>query len=213
MGDLGMIGANVTVPVPAAEMTRDRKFGVLDLMISIGGIALVLTYGQHYFQILLEQLLSLGKTVAAYYGFMSTRVPPQILLKSMANYWSTVLWYAVQTSELLILIMTPVFLFMRVRQPRPPISDLLRQPGTVAGLGVTFGFIWVTGWLHRLFFGRINDGTVTAVAVGGTVALAWTCLALSRRWNAEPGWMDRMGRLLGTMSIMVGVIAVSVFGI
>ena len=93
--------------------------------------------------------------------------------------------------------MTTVFLLMRVRRPRPPIRALLRQPGTVAGLAVTFGLILVAGWMHFLFFGRLIDGTVTPIAVGGTVALAWTCLALVRRWEAEPSWVDRMGRLLG----------------
>jgi hypothetical protein len=111
------------------------------------------------------------------------------------------------------LIMTPVVLLMRMRRPRPSIRALLRQPGTVAGLAVTFGYIWVTGWLHRLFFGKIIDGTVTAIAVGGTVALAWTCLALSRRWEAEPSWVDSMGRLLGATAIAVGALAYSVFGI
>ena len=102
---------------------------------------------------------------------------------------------------------------MRVRRPRPPLRALLRQPGTVAGLAVTLGLIWVTGWLHLLFFGRLIDGTVTAIAVGGTVALAWACLALGWRWEAEPSWVDRMGRLLGTMAIAVGIMAYSVFGI
>ena len=43
--------------------------------------------------------------------------------------------------------MTPSFRLMRVRQPRPPIRVLLRQPGTIAGLAVTFGLIFVAGWI------------------------------------------------------------------
>jgi hypothetical protein len=45
------------------------------------------------------------------------------------------------------------------------------------------------------------------------VALAWTCLAAGRKWETEPSWLDRMGRLLGAMAITVGVLAFSVFGI
>jgi hypothetical protein len=176
-----MTGENATAPVPAAETTRGRRFGVYDLMILIAGIALLLTYNAHNILSLLQQLTALCKTIAAYYGFISAKPygPPQFLMRTMATYWSTVLWYVVQSSEQTILIITPVFLLMRMRRPRPPIRVLLTQPGTVAGLAVPLGLIWVTGWLHRLFFGRIIDGTVTAIAVGGTVALAWTCLACS----------------------------------
>jgi hypothetical protein len=214
-GDFGMTGENATTPFPAAETTRGRKFGVYDAMLSIGGIALLLASGQHQFLRLLQQFTGLCNTIAAYYGFIPAGPygPPQFLMESMANYWSSVLWYSVQASELLILVMTPVFLLMRVRRPRPPIRALLRQPGTIAGLAVTLGLIWVTGWLHRLFFGRLIDGTVTPIAVGGTVALAWAGLALGRRWEAEPSWVDRMGRLLGAMAIAVAMIACSVFGI
>jgi hypothetical protein len=215
MGAFGMTGAMANTRDPAAETPRRRKFGVYDSMILIGGIAVWLAYGQQKLAILIQQFAALCHTIAAYYGFVSpvSVGPPQFLMKSMAIYWSTVLWYFIQASELLILIATPVFLLMRVRQPRPPLRALIGQPGTVAGLAVTFGLIWVTGWLHFLFFGRINDGTVTAIAVGVTVALAWTCLALSRQWKAEPSWVDRMGRLLGAMAIAIGILAYSLFGI
>ncbi len=210
-----MTGGNVTGPVPAAGTTRGRKLSVYDSLISIGGIALLLKYGLRDFINLFEQFRGLCSTIAAHYGFISARPygPPQFLMRSMANYWSSVLWYGVQASEVLILVMTPVFLLMRARRPRPPIRALLRQPGTVAGLAVPLGLIWVAGWLHLLFFGRIIDGTVTPIAVGGTVALAWACLALGRRWEAEPSWVDRTGRLLGASAIAVGLIAFSVFGI
>jgi hypothetical protein len=212
-----MTGKNASAPVAeaAAETTRGRRFSVYDSMISISGIALLLTYDLTHIINLFQQFTGLCKTIAAYYGLISAKPygPPQYLMSSMASYWSSVLWYVVQASEQMILIMTPVFLLMRVRRPRPSIRVLLRQPGTVAGLAVILGYIWVTGWLHRLFFGRIIDGTVTAIAVGGTVALAWTCLALSRRWESEPSWVDRMGRLLGATAIAVGMLAYSVFGI
>ena len=207
---------NDPAPVPSVETTPARKFGVYDSMILIAGIALLLTYGQHNFSSLFEQFVALCKTIAVYFGFISSNVYqllPQNLMKSMGTYWSTLLWYGVQASEQLILIMTPVFLLMRVRQPRPSIHVLLRQPGTVAGLAMAFGLIWVTGWMHRLFFGRIIDGTVTPVAVGSTVALAWACLALSRRWEAEMSWVDQIGRVLGSAAIAVGVIAFFVFGV
>jgi hypothetical protein len=67
--------------------------------------------------------------------------------------------------------------------------------------------------MHRLFFGRIIDKCATAGAVGGTVAVAWVLLALSRQWTAEPSWLDRMGRLIGALAIVAGLLAYVEFGI
>jgi len=215
MGDFGMTAEDTTVPVPGPGTTQGRRFGIYDAMISIGGMAILLTYGGKDFSSLLQQLTGLCRAIAAYCGLVSARPsgPPQLLMRYMADYWGGVLWYGVQASELLVLIMTPVFLLMRVRRPGAPIRAMLRQPGTVAGLAVTFGYFWVTGWLHRLFFGRINFQLGTAVAVGGTVAVAWAFLAVSRQWETEPSWVDRMGRLIGATAIAVGLLAFTQFGI
>jgi hypothetical protein len=90
---------------------------------------------------------------------------------------------------------------------------LLKQPGTVAGLAVVFGLLWVTGWLHRTYFGRIKYVTTTAIAVGATVVVAWAFLALSRKWEAEPSWVDCTGRLIGVAAITIGLLSLTVFGI
>ena len=34
------------------------------------------------------------------------------------------------------------------------------------------------------------------------VAAAWLGLALSRRWRPEPGWIDRVGRLIGVLWLL-----------
>jgi hypothetical protein len=80
-------------------------------------------------------------------------------------------------------------------------------------LAVNFGYFWVTGWLHRLFFGRIIGQCAMAVAVGGTVAVARLCLAMSRQWAAEPSWVHRMGRVIGVIAIAVALVAFARFGI
>src|SRR4051812_32977827 len=107
--------------------------------------------------------------------------------------------------------MTLTFLLVRLRRPRPSILSLPRQPGTAAGLAIAFGLFWVTGWLHRLFFGKFHDATLTAVSVGGTVAVAWALLALSRRWQAEPGWVERFGRLIGFVAIANALFVIAAF--
>ena len=39
--------------------------------------------------------------------------------------------------------------------------------------------------------------STTAFGVTTAVAAAWSLLYLSGRWRSDPGWLDRMGRLLG----------------
>jgi hypothetical protein len=32
--------------------------------------------------------------------------------------------------------------------------------------------------------------------------LAWVLLVATRKWNPEPGWIDRLGRILGTLGML-----------
>jgi hypothetical protein len=210
-----MTGDTSAIRIPGAETMRGRRFGVYDLMVLIAGAALLFAFGNNKIRNLTQQFAELCTAIAAYFGFLPARPygPPQYLAQAIANYWSGVKWYGVQAAELLILVMTAVFLLMRVRQPRPPIRVLLRQPGTIAGLAVTFGLIFVAGWMHLLFFGRLIDGSVTPIAVGGTVSLAWTCLTLTRRWEAERSWVDWVGQILGATAIVVGLFALLAIGL
>ena len=123
------------------------------------------------------------------------------------------LWCGFRVIQVVLLSMTLTFLLVRLRQPRPSILSLPRQPGTAAGLAIVFGLFWVTGWMHRLFFGKFHDATLTAVSVGGSVALAWALLALGRLWEAEPGWVDRFGRLIGSVAIVNALLVIAAFGI
>jgi hypothetical protein len=145
--DFGMTGDTPAISILTAETIRRRRFGVYDSMILIAGIALLFAFENNKLKNLIDQLVGLSKAIAAYYGLLPARPygPPQFLREAIASYWSGVVWYGVQAAELLILIITTVFLLMRVRWPRPPIRVVRQQPGTVAGLAVTFGLILVAG--------------------------------------------------------------------
>ncbi len=41
----------------------------------------------------------------------------------------------------------------------------------------------------------------SSVIVPATVVLVWVMLAVTRKWQAEPSWIDRAGRLLGVLWI------------
>jgi hypothetical protein len=51
------------------------------------------------------------------------------------------------------------------------------------------------------------------MVVGGSVVVAWVILALFLRWKVEPGWLDRLGRLLGAMAIGNAVLGWMVYRI
>ena len=154
-----MTGDTPAIPIPTTETTRGRRFGIYDVMVLIAGVALLFAFENSKIRKLIQQFVELWKAIAAYFGFLpaSPYWPPQFLTKAIATYWSGVVWYGVQAAELLILVMTAVFLLMRVRQPRPPLRALLRQPGTIAGLAVTLGLIFVAGW--RTSFSSAGSST------------------------------------------------------
>jgi len=102
-------------------------------------------------------------------------------------------------------------LVLRLRQPHPPRRLLARQPGLVACAaalaGLLPGGLWSLSvaefrgpaW-SRLRFPEQWFGVIDFVAPA--VVGAWLALALSRRWRAEPGWIDRAGRLLGVFWVV-----------
>jgi hypothetical protein len=119
--------------------------------------------------------------------------------------------YGFQSAGIVLICMTPVFLMLRLRRPRPPWRVLLVQPGMVAALAMVFGLLWVTGLVHILLPGLMDAFTMPWIAVGGSVAVAWVALVLLRRWKAERGWVDRMGRLMGAMAIGTALLGFLVY--
>jgi hypothetical protein len=87
---------------------------------------------------------------------------------------------------------TVASLAVRLRNPRPPRDQLVRQPGLIACAAA------VTGWALASW---LPDHVFSLSAVGLTVGAAWLVLALSRRWRAEPSWVDRFGRAMGVLWI------------
>ena len=88
------------------------------------------------------------------------------------------------------------------RRPRPP--GLAACVGVIVATGISLSF-WVhvvitsipgIGWADEpweFIAQQIIDPTPPAIAVGSV----WAVLALDRRWRPEPGWLDRLGRILG----------------
>jgi hypothetical protein len=196
---------------PAAESLLPRKFGLFDAMILLVGLALALATGVHLVPLLADAFTRLCGTALGHHSGPLANWPS--FWKAIHDHLRNTLWYGFQFVFALLLGFTPAFLVLRLRKPRPPLRALLGQPGTVAVLAVVFGLFWVTGFIHILFPDWIDSLTGPAVTVGGTVAVAWCILAISRQWDAEPGWVDRMGRLLGAAAVGTGLLGLVIYRI
>lgn len=112
-----------------------------------------------------------------------------------------------------IAILSIALLVIRVRQPRPSRRRLLCQPGTVARLAVSIltlsrfacGMIPWTMFFFSKHFDQFYffDNMIRHIGLGIDLILvpAWLLLALSGRWRADSGWIDRSGRILGCVGI------------
>jgi hypothetical protein len=109
-------------------------------------------------------------------------------------------------------------LLLRLRPPRPALSDLSRQPGTVACLAATIVFAIRLMNIGLALGVLALDGTFggmsvlqqiewidafrgTASEIGCAVSVAWIVQAISGRWDCERSWVDRLGRFNGTFWI------------
>ena len=102
-------------------------------------------------------------------------------------------------------------IFLRLLQPRPPLKQLVRQPGFIACLAAVFVFLANVSLQASQLISRIPNRsyyvlnmfllpTVTFVTAPA-VALAWIVLFISGEWEPEAGWVDRAGRAIGLLWI------------
>jgi hypothetical protein len=105
-----------------------------------------------------------------------------------------------QVSVLLIELLCPVLLglmvaqpLLRLRRPRPPLEQVVRQSGFVACLMGIVALAVVLA-MGDLWF------SLTALSLGSTrviiLLMIWPLCALAP-WRAEASWIDRLGRAVG----------------
>jgi hypothetical protein len=180
-------------------------------MILLAGLAVVLSGGSHLLVLLVDMLARLSREVMTHREDLIAHWP--VFWSATHSSLRNTLWYGFQMAEMVLLGMTPAFFILRLRRPRPPLRELLRQPGTVAGLAMVFGLFWGTGCLLALFPDRFDSMTAVPVAVGGAVVAGWSMLALSRQWKPERGWVDRVGRVLGCIAIATALLGLVIYRI
>jgi hypothetical protein len=130
-----------------------------------------------------------------------------------------------------MLTWTPAPLAIRLRRPRPVLRRLTRQPGVAALAAATT--VLAVGALDTAIVAIVRLIRVTAPPQPGprepvpsppdptwwigpighfvpivafAVLSAWVLLALSGRRRPDPGWIDRLGRLLGAAWLVLSLV-------
>jgi hypothetical protein len=92
-----------------------------------------------------------------------------------------------------LIVWSTCLMVLRLLQPRPSWQALFRQPGWWACSGSVLGVVLAFGVEFVLLF------PAPSVIVPATILVAWLVLGVTRKWKAEPSWIDRAGRLLGVL--------------
>lgn len=176
-----------------------RRFSIGDAMILTAGLAVaMLPPGVDYVKAIPTRINYWNQCVRHLMGWrvfpewVSRPVAP-MLAEDVLNFTSNLLTVPLGG-------MTLAGIGFRLRRPRPAWPEVIRQPGFVAYAASVLGFVI---FLEANYFGvDWNPGATVA----STVAVAWALLAAFRRWHAEAGWIDRLGRGVGSTWIIAAIL-------
>ena len=133
-------------------------------MILLAGAAVALGEGVHLLVFLTDYCTRFFLDIVAQ-GADLFRVGP-VFGPAVRSDLRNTLWYAFQIAEMILFGMTPAFLILRLRKPRPAVRELLHQPGFVASLAMIFGLFWGIGFLLSWFPERFDGFTAAPSAEG-----------------------------------------------
>jgi hypothetical protein len=122
----------------------------------------------------------------------------------------------------LVIPWTLLLLVLRMRPPRPIGRRIWRQPGMAACLAAVLGWFWTifplllamnveyvarsrrsitpTDWAQKYLSDELF------MYIGLAIAATWFVQYLSGRWRRPADWIDRMGRVLGSLWILIGLV-------
>ena len=117
---------------------------------------------------------------------------------------------------------TILLLLLRFRPPHPRWKTIWRQPGMAACLAVLAGWCWSllaallafdathlappihvvppSAWMQKY----LSDGIF--MYIGLAVTVTWLQLGISGRWRRSADWIDFMGRIVGLLWIVIGLV-------
>jgi len=188
-----------------------RRFRVLDVMILVAATAIACPVGLWIAQQFSAEIFWSG----LYKDFLS--------LFDSSDGDGMILEEAVALGGFFFLLFAPfaaawtiALALIQLAGRREPLRSLANRPGAAAifPAGITCAFVSVILVLKY----HINDFynphspfslelmfLLLPMLVGASVSGSWMMLLIGRRWNAEPSWIDRLGRALGVFWVIAGV--------
>ncbi len=181
-----------------------RRFTLIDAMVLIAATAVALVAIRYIDDL---DLLGASRAGWTFEGVWLAALGLHWILTPLLITWSLALWV------------------LRLRQPRPRLRRLFRQPGmaatTVILLSVVlllfklFGMIAIVCLANPSAFGTSGGGLPFEVlfvysrqylgALGDALLAVWLVLWLARAWRCEASWIDRAGRALGIVGVVYGL--------
>jgi hypothetical protein len=103
-----------------------------------------------------------------------------------------------------LIFLVPAFLIVRLRRPRVALRSMICQPGFAACASPVVVVLTTVPLALFPLPGSAGEAVELGVQVLLVTAapLAWVFLIATRRWNPEPSWIDRLGRILGVLGII-----------
>jgi hypothetical protein len=162
-----------TLVIPA---TSSRRLTVFDSMVLLAALAPGLA--------LLPGYLS-------YLHYLIFQTPPRFRVG--------ILDYIVRAGVPFLYCLALALIALRLRQPRPPGSQLVRQPGFVACCMIALSAIVVPlAGIYPL---------AHQIVAGGLITGSWLILASTPRWAPEASWVECTGRLIGALETISKLLA------
>ena len=172
---------------PEIDRPSLRPFGVADAMIFVIAIGLGLALAR-------PAIVLIADAVRSDPGWRFQTMSGAVSLGRMLN--------IVLLNFLFFLI--PAFLIVRLRRPRAALRSMISQPGFAACVTPVIVVLAATPLSLLPLSGLPGQAIEIMVQVALVVAppLTWVFLIATRRWNPEPSWIDRLGRVLGVLGMI-----------
>jgi hypothetical protein len=116
--------------------------------------------------------------------------------------WQVYAWIVPTGLNIAVLMLAFAYLVIRLIPPRPPRSDLIRQPGMLL-LGLLIGLVILLMALSAFVPMVVGTNMIIALVLG----LSWGAACRRYRSRAEPGWIEGLGRSVG-VGLVVGNAAI-----
>jgi len=104
-----------------------------------------------------------------------------------------------------LFFLLPAFLIVRLKRPHAPLRSVICQPGFAACAAPVVFFIASLPLALLTAAGLAGQFIVITgqilLAIAGP--LVWIFLIAMRRWHPEPSWIDRLGRILGALWMII----------